>query len=176
MKSGLCVVPLSLVFTTPSIAADWNPYAPPANSFEQYLQSAAFGVPGADRALEDMLAAHPELAPDERLQGYHQLCIDYGALTWNRPRAVVCEAYARAKLAAGKAEAGDDDVGMANAFAEQPSIRAIGSAKVPLSWNAFGSQSVEVMANGVRSSWFFDTGAQIMSPSANGPSSPPRAA
>src|SRR5262249_4814864 len=56
---------------------------------------------------------------------------------------------------------GDDDQGMAEALADQPPIRAIGAARVPLSWNAFGSQSVDVTANGVTSSWFADTGAEI---------------
>jgi hypothetical protein len=161
MKFRCCVVAVSAALSGQAAATSWNPYAKPADRFEEYLQAAAFGTPGADRALEDALAADLEIAPERSLQGYHQLCIDYGMLTWDRARVAACDKYARAKQAAGKIESGDDDVGMANAFADQPPIRAIGSARVPLSWNAFGSQNVDVAVNGVRSSWFFDTGAQI---------------
>ena len=138
-------------------ATEWNPYAAPANEFEQRLQAAAFGEPGADRGLEDWLGEHPEFSAAQRMQGYGQLCRDYGFLSWNKLRVASCLQYQRLKRAAS----GDDDEGMALAFADQPPTRAIGSARVPLSWNAFGSQSVNVTVNGITSSWFFDTGAEI---------------
>ncbi|WP_407828652.1 aspartyl protease family protein [Sphingomonas sp.] len=138
-------------------AAGWNPYATPTDEFSQHLQAAAFGEPGADRALEDWLATHPDLAVDRRTQGYEQLCRDYGFLTWNRIRARVCTELSSLK----KAKSGDDEGGIATAFADEPPIRAIGSARVPLTWNAFGSQSADVIVNGITSSWFVDSGAEI---------------
>ncbi|HET9813653.1 MAG TPA: retropepsin-like aspartic protease [Sphingomicrobium sp.] len=142
-------------------AADWDPYARPTGEFETRLQAAAFGEPGADRALQDWLAAHPDLPADRRLQASEQLCGDYGVLTWHRLRAAVCAEAARLEKAAGKGEKGDDDAAMAAAFADQPPLRAIGSAKVPLTWNSFGSQSADVTVGGVTASWFMDTGAEI---------------
>jgi predicted aspartyl protease len=144
-----------------AVGANWDPYQKPLDEFEQRLQAAAFGDPGADRALQDWLSTHVEISAEQRSRGYHQLCIDYGVLTWNQLRAAVCTEYAKAKQAVEKRAAGDDDIGMAAAFADQPPIRAIGSARVPLTWNAFGSQSIDVTANGITSSWFFDTGAEI---------------
>ena len=150
------------VCSTPLAAApDWNPYARPSGEFDRRLHDAAFGVPGADRALEAWINAHPELAADRRAQGYNQLCVDYGVLTRYKARARACAAYVNAKRASGKALSADDDIGVALAFAAQPPIRAIGSAKVPLNWNALGCESVDVTVNGVTSSWFVDTGAQI---------------
>jgi predicted aspartyl protease len=137
--------------------AEWNPYAKPADEFERKLQAAAFGAPGADRQLQDWLAANPALAIEDLTRGYQQLCRDYGFLTWNKLRSSVCVEYSRLK----KAKGGDDDEAMAIAFADQPPTRAIGSAKVPLIWNAFGSQSATVTVNGVTSNWFVDTGAEI---------------
>src|SRR4051794_14087126 len=138
-------------------AAEWDPYASPIDEFGQHLQSAALGEPGADRELQDWLVAHPKLTIEQRTQGYGQRCRDYGFLSWNKLRAGVCAQYSRLK----KEQSGDDDEGMAIAFADQPPVRAIGSAKVPLAWNRFGTQSTEVTANGVTSSWFVDTGAEI---------------
>ena len=125
------------------------------------LHAAQFGEPGADRALEQWLAGHAALAQPERLRALKQLCGDYGVLTWNRPRLRVCAEEATLKARLGQSEDGDDDEGMAAAFADQPPIRAVGSARVPLVWNDFGSQSADVAVNGVTSSWFVDTGAEI---------------
>jgi hypothetical protein len=150
------------VSTTAIAAADWdNPYANPSSEFEARLQDAEFGRPGADMALQKWLAFNATAPAEERLRGYRQLCGDFGVLSWNRPRLAACIEETRLKLAVGKAEDGDDDQGMAAALAEQPPIRAIGSASVPLIWNNFGSQSTEVSVHGVSSSWFVDTGAEI---------------
>jgi predicted aspartyl protease len=157
MKRMSCAALVAAFLGQAAIAASWNPYAKPADEFEQRLDDAAFGVPGADRAFQGWLAAHPELALARRMQGYDQLCRDYGNLGWNKIRAGVCAEYARLK----KAESGDDDEGTAAVFADQPPARAVGSAKVPLTWNRFGCQSIEVTVNGVTSSWFVDTGAEI---------------
>ncbi len=146
----------SLVAVTAGVAG-FNPYSKPSNEFDRRLQAAAFGEAGADRGLQDWLAVHPQLGGDQRRRGYQQLCRDYGFLTWNKLRAEVCAEYARLKKATG----GDDDEGMALAFADQPPVRTIGSAKVPLSWNAFGTQNADVTVNGVTSGWFVDTGAEI---------------
>ena len=138
-----------------------NPYAKPASAFEQSLYAAAFGEPGGDRALENFLAANPQLSAGDRIEGFGQLCRDYGFLGWNRLRLAACAEQTRLKKARGDADSGDDDDGMAAAFADQPPARAIGSAKVPLKWNAFGTQSATVSANAVDSDWFVDTGAEI---------------
>lgn len=134
-----------------------NPYARPASGFEERLYAAAFGEPGGDRALEDFLAANPQLSAADRAEAFGQLCRDYGFLSWNKLRVAVCTEYQKLKTARG----GGDDEGMALAFGDQPPTRAIGSATVPLTWNVFGSQSVEIASNGVTSSWFIDTGAEI---------------
>jgi hypothetical protein len=147
---------LSIGIAGRAVAAGWDPYATPKDEFERRLDAAAFGQPGADRALEDWLAAHPQLPPEQRLLGYDQLCTDYDALTWFRLRLPVCTTYARLKSGLP-----DDTDRAAIAFADQPPVRAIGSAKVPLTWNKFGCQSVEVTVNDVEAGWFFDTGAEI---------------
>jgi len=153
MKQLLCLA-FGLAFAAQgTIAASWNPYAKPADEFGQHLHDAAFGVPGADRAFQDWLAAHPDLPIAKRIVGYDQLCRDYGNLSWNRIRVGVCAEYARLKKI--------DDQGMAMAFADQPPVRAIGSTTVPLRWNSFGCESADVTVNGVTSSWFVDTGAEI---------------
>lgn len=138
-------------------AAPWNPYAPPTDEFGQRLRDAAFGVPGADRSFENWLAAHPKLPVDLRRQGYDQLCRDYGNLGWNRIRLGVCTEYARLE----RPQPSDGDQRMAQVFADQPPLRAIGSTRIPLKWNSFGCESIAVTANGVTSSWFVDTGAEI---------------
>lgn len=152
---------LALLVAVRSAAHGENPYARPVNEFETMLHAAQFGEPGADRALEQWLAGHAALAQPERLRALKQLCGDYGVLTWNRPRLRVCAEEATLKARLGQSEDGDDDEGMAAAFADQPPIRAVGSARVPLVWNDFGSQSADVAVNGVTSSWFVDTGAEI---------------
>lgn len=157
MTWNLICAAAALAVCGQSAASEWNPYAQARGEFEQHLGRAAFGEPGADRALQDWLAKTPELPPGLRTQGYGQLCRDYGFLSWNRIRAAACEAYSRLR----KAQSGDDDESMALAFADAPPVRAIGSAKVPLTWNPLGSQNVEVTANGSTSSWIVDTGAEI---------------
>jgi len=154
---GCLALAAAVAMCGPAAAAEWNPYAPPTSEFETRLQAAAFGEPGGDRALQDWLTGHPDLAAPQRVQGYGQLCRDYGFLTWNRLRATACAELARLKTA----QAGGDDAAMARAFADAPPVRAIGAAKVPLAWNIFGTQSAEVTANGVTSSWFVDTGAEV---------------
>jgi hypothetical protein len=152
---------LALLLAVISGARGENPYAAPVNKFETMLHAAQFGEPGADRALERWLTAHAELAPAQRLRALKQLCGDYGVLTWNRPRVSVCAQEAALKARLGQSEEGDDDEGMAAALSDQPPIRAIGSGRVPLIWNNFGSQSTDVTVGGVTSSWFVDTGAEI---------------
>jgi predicted aspartyl protease len=156
MRPLLCVALSLLLLGHPANAADLNPYAKPADAFGQRLQAAAFGEPGADRALDDWLAEHRDLPREQRLLGFRQLCTDYDALTWFRLRAAACTEYVRLKE-----NSPTDTDRAAVAFADQPPARAIGSTKVPLSWNKFGCQSVAVEANGAGSSWFVDTGAEI---------------
>jgi predicted aspartyl protease len=154
-KLLLCVALISGL-TAEARAEEWNPYAAPANEFEQRLRAAAFGEPGADRALQDWLTIHSGIAAEQRLLGYHQLCTDYDALTWFQLRRAACTQYVRLKEGDPK---GTDRA--ATAFAEQPPVRAIGSAKIPLIWNKFGCQSAVVVVGGVKSAWFVDTGAEI---------------
>lgn len=135
-----------------------DPFAPlPAgDAFEARLHAARFGEPGADAAVEDWLRVHPAMPATQRLRAWRRLCKDYGVLTWNRPRQRACEEKQRLETAAG-----DDDEAMANALADAPPIRAIGAARVPLVWNAFGSQSTDVSVRDVVLPWFVDTGAEI---------------
>lgn len=156
MRRGISFVLALVACPGLAVAADWDPYSAPANAFERRVQAAAFGEPGADRILQDWLAAHPQLTAEQRLQGYRQLCNDYDALTWFRLRLTACTEYVRLKSGLF-----NDTDSSALAFADQPPVRGIGSAKVPLTWNRFGCQSVDVIANGTKSAWFVDTGAQI---------------
>lgn len=156
MKRLLCVALSFAMWGEAATAADWDPYAKPANEFEERLQAAAFGEPGGDRALQGWLEAHPELAAEKRLKGFHQLCDDYDALTWFRLRLAACTEYQ--KLSEKSASATDN---AALAFADQPPARALGSATVPLEWNKFGCQSADVLVNGVKTPLFVDTGAEI---------------
>jgi len=157
MRSLLC---LTLIWPVAAIAGT-NPYEKPANEFEARLQNAQFGKPGGDMALMAWLSAHPDLSSTDRLTAFQQLCGDFGVLTWNRTRVASCTEESRLKKALGKSGEGDDDFSMAEALADQPPVRAIGSVKVPLVWNHLGSQSAEVTVNGITSSWFVDTGAEI---------------
>lgn len=153
---------LFLVALLPGAAvAATNPYQEPSSEFESRLEAAQFGVPGADLALNHWLAAHAELPAEERLAGFQQLCGDFGVLTWYRLRVPACTEEARLNKIVRKPDKGDDDTSMALALQDQPPIRAVGSARVPLSWNQLGSQNAEVTVNGVTSSWFVDTGAEI---------------
>jgi hypothetical protein len=155
------VLYLSALLWSAVAAAGTNPYERPTTEFVSRLQDAQFGKPGADMALMNWLSGHPQLSSDDRLAAFEQLCGDFGVLTWYHPRVVACTEETRLKKLLGKAEEGDDDFGMAAALAEQPAIRAIGSARVPLLWNHLGSQNADVTVNGVTSSWFVDTGAEI---------------
>lgn len=161
MRLGLSLVLLAVALPAAAAERGDNPYAKPASAFESLLRSAQFGEPGADRALERWLGSHPELPGPERLRAFKQLCGDYGVFTWNQLRIAACAEETRLKAQLGQSEEGDDDESMAAAFRDQPPIRAIGSARVPLTWNDFGSQSTDVSVNRVTSSWFFDTGAEI---------------
>jgi gag-polyprotein putative aspartyl protease len=158
MRGALYV--LAVLWPSAALAST-NPYEPSTTQFASRLHDAQFGKPGADQALMRWLSAHPRQSSEDRLAAFEQLCGDYGVLTWYRPRLAACTEEARLKTLLGKVEEGDDDIGMAAALADQPAIRARGSARVPLVWNHLGSQSADVTVNGVTSSWFVDTGAEI---------------
>jgi hypothetical protein len=128
-----------------------------SDRFAELLRDARFGVPGADAALLAWMDANPSAPGEQRLRGWNRLCEDFGVLGWNRARERACVEEAKLKPATG----GDDDAAMAKALADVPPIRAIGSARVPLIWNRFGSQSADVVVNGVTTSFFVDTGAEI---------------
>lgn len=148
-----------LCAAAPADPAEPDAFAPlpPGNRLEALLGAARFGSPGADAALQSWLTADPGRSRDDRLRGWRRLCKDYGVLTWNRQRRLACDEQQKLDPAAQ----GDDDKAMATALADVPPIRAIGSALVPLVWNAFGSQSAEVAVGTVAIPWFVDTGAEI---------------
>lgn len=156
-----CALLLSVFLSSAGVASGIGPYEKPTTEFETRLQDARFGKPGADMALLQFLSAHPDNSIADRLEGFQRLCGDFGVLTWNRLRISACSEEARLKKASGSADEGDDEIGMAAALADQPPVRAIGSAKVPLVWNHLGSQDATVIVNGFSSSWFVDTGAEI---------------
>jgi len=133
-----------------------NPYgaaAQTATGADALIRDAVFGVPGATAALSQWLDAHKDAAPDTRKTGLAVLCNVYGAYTWNVARAAAC--------AAAPSEDGDDDAGVAKVLTGTPPVRASGSARMPLTWNGLGIQTIAVSVNGVDLPWIVDTGAEI---------------
>lgn len=157
----ILAIAASLMDTMQPADVGSNPYAEPTNAFEIRLKDAQFGKAGADRALQDWLTSRKELTPAQRRIGYQQLCGDFAVLTWNKARQSACAELERIKRLESRSTSGDDEEAMANALANEPPVRAIGSARVPLIWNRFGSQSADVTVNGVTVPWFMDTGAEI---------------
>jgi hypothetical protein len=139
-------------------AQDSDPYGPVTarpGSVEALLQAAAKGEPGADVSLQHWFETHPAADAATRDEVAQRLCVDFGYHGWNAARRDVCTAETRPSLS------GDDDAGLAEAFAKIPPTRAIGSATIALRWNPFGSQSGNVTVNGVTLPWLIDTGAEI---------------
>lgn len=142
-------------------ATDLNPYSQPKSPFESHLRDAQFGKPGADFALIAWMRTHPEIPSSDRLLGFKQICGDFSLFTWNKAAQSACTEEAKLQKSIGSADEGAKDAAMADAFADAPPIRTIGAARVPLVWNAFGSQSTTISVNGVAVPWLIDTGAQI---------------
>ncbi len=136
--------------------ADPDPYAaPPDGEIETMLRAARFGEPGADAAIARWLDAHPDAAKADRARLAHRLCGDYGVLSMSAAAAGACAA----STAAGADDAQDADTWAV--LEDEPGLRAIGSARVPLVRNALGSRSATVTVNGIDAPWFMDTGAEI---------------
>jgi hypothetical protein len=128
----LTIVPLLLGASAPSLPPLPDPYAaPPRGTVETMLRASQFGEPGADAAIERWLAAHPDAAKDDRAQLWHRLCGDYGVRGWYAADLRACTAEA---AVAPKGEDADD-IAMARTLHALPPVRAIGSAKVPLTPN-----------------------------------------
>ena len=147
-----------LAAASPSLPPLPDPYAaPPKGAIETMVRQSQFGVPGADAAIERWIAAHPDAARGDRAVLLHRLCGDYGMHGWYAADLRVCTAEA---AVAPKGEA-DDDIAMARVLRALPPVRAIGSARVPLTANKLGSRSASVEVNGFDSPWFIDSGAEV---------------
>jgi hypothetical protein len=88
---------------------------------------------------------------------WHRLCSDDGVRGWYDAALTACSAEAKG---APKGEA-DDDIAMARALQGVPPVRALGSARVPLTPNKLGSRSASVTVNGFALPWFVDSGAEV---------------
>ncbi len=133
-----------------------NPYgtaAQTATGGDALIRAAVFGAPGASATLARWLDEHGDAPPDQRRTGYAVLCNVYGAYTWHSLRATAC-------AAAPKTE-GDDDEAVAKALTATPPVRARGTARIPLHWNALGVQDIIATAGAVDLPWLVDTGAEI---------------
>lgn len=138
-----------------AIEAD-NPFASlptTAATVARLSRSAEFGEPGADTALAQWLEGHPLASKEEKRIGWARLCKDYEVMTLYRRAATAC--------AAAAANGGDSTSGIPAALIGAPPVQAKGSARVPLVWNALGSQDTNVEVNGVVLPWLVDTGAEI---------------
>jgi len=133
-----------------------NPYGPAAQAAtggDALIRDAVFGAPGAAAILARWLGEHPDASPDQRGTGYGVLCNIYGAYTWHSVSATAC--------AAAPKKEGQDDAGVARALAAMPPVRAEGTARIPLHWNALGVQDIPASVGDVDLPWLVDTGAGI---------------
>lgn len=124
-------------------------------SWQVLIQSAELGDPGADARLAAWLKSNPHAPILERRMGEHQLCTDYQARNDHSAATSVC--------AAATALGANDSQSAAISLKlrDMPSLRTIGSARVPLARNGLGSRDANVEVNGVTVPWLMDTGAQI---------------
>jgi len=149
---------LALAAQTPSVSAQIaaNPYSAAARAAggpDALIRDALFGAPGAAAMLARWLDEHPDAAPDQRRMGFGVLCNVYGAYAWHSLRATACAGAPRVE--------GDDDEAVARALATTPPVRAAGTTRVVLHWNALGVQEILAAAGGVDLPWLVDTGAEI---------------
>jgi hypothetical protein len=156
-----CLVAASLFATfscDPAHAAESDVYAPlpaKAAAVDGLIRAAMMGEPGAEPALGRWLDEHPQAPAEQRRRAARELCKDYGVRTLHALREPVC------KTSHQQPAGDDDDGGMAAAFKGLPPVRAVGSTKVPLSWNPYGTESADVEVGGVSIPWIVDTGAEI---------------
>lgn len=144
--------------SSPSLPPLPDPYAAaPSGPIEAMLRASQFGEPGADATIERWLAAHADASKGDRAQLWHRLCGDYGVRGWYEADLKACTAEA---AVAPKGE-DEDDIAMARTLRAMPPVRAIGSAKVPLTPNKLGSRSATIEVNGFASPWFVDSGAEV---------------
>jgi clan AA aspartic protease (TIGR02281 family) len=152
------IVALAALAVATACEAGENPFAPlpaDATAVDKLVRASLFGDPKADPALEAWLKANPSGPAAERNKAYHRLCNDYGIHSQTEPALKACtDGLALEPQLAG-------NLAIVAALKGAGPLTASGSARVPLTWNPQGSQSVDITVGGVTVPWIVDTGAEI---------------